>query len=392
MNAADATRRPRVAHLITDLDIGGAEQSLLKMIASTGSQLEHAVVCLTHAGPIAPAIEALGVPVTAAGMRRGRPSPGGALRVARALRAWRADVLQTWLYHADLLGTLLRPAVRGPVLAWNIRCVDMDLQRYAPSTRAVRGTLARLSRVPAAVVTNSEASRVAHEALGYRPKRWVTIPNGFDTDRFKPDPELRAVCRQELGVGDDSVLVGMVARNDPAKDHETLLEALDSVAASERSVRGLLLGEGVTLLEEAVRRRGLAGRVILRQSVPDTAPYFAALDVAVLSSAFGESFPNVIGEAMATGLPCVATDVGDVRDILGDGGIVVPRRDAAELAAAVVRLVRAGQTARRDMGKAGRERVTANFGLHTSASRYVGLYRELVEGRCAAEASGPKET
>jgi len=375
---------PRVAHLITDLDIGGAELMLVKLLGALEPAGQHCVLCMSGAAPLAARLQDLGVPVASLGLTRGRPDPRGAWRAVRSLRRFQPHVLQTWMYHADLLGTLLRPWVGRPALVWNLRCADMDLTHYARLTGVVRSALARLSAMPAAVIVNSEAGRAAHLRYGYRPRRWAVIGNGFDCASFQPSGALRAALRRRLGVADGQPLIGMVARRDPAKDHACLLDAAVQVVALRPNVVFYLVGAGVPGLAAAVAARGLRDHVLLEEVRDDLAEIYPGLDLLVLSSAFGEGFPNVLGEAMACAVPCVSTDVGDARQIIGDSGLVVPRSDPRRLADAVLQALDWPASERAARGAQARAHIERNFGLEQVAERYRRLYQELAAGRAAS--------
>jgi len=242
--------------------------------------------------------------------------------------------------------------------------------------------LARLSASPDAVLVNSAAAQRAHEELGYHPKRWAMIPNGFDVARFQPDIAAGPRRRRDLGLPGDAFLIGLPARFDPMKDHATFLAAAALFAARCGVARFLLMGRGVargnTALERMIAARGLGERVLLLGERADMAELLPGLDVATLSSAFGESFPNVVGEAMACGVPVAATAVGDVGEIVGATGIVVPPGDAAALAGAWQRLYEAGEAERRRLGAAARQRVVSNYALPAIARRYETLYEDIV--------------
>ncbi len=368
----------RVAYLITDLDIGGAENMLVKLVTALAPAFEQQVICMSGRGSLGNELTAAGVPVVSLDLPRGRAGItelAGLVRAWRALRQFRPQVLQTWLYHADLLGSMLAPFCGAPALCWNLRTADMQLAHYNPLTRYVRGALAMISRWPAAVVANSEAGLAAHRAFGYTPRAWHVIPNGFDLQRFRPDADARQALRTRLGLSPSTPLLGMVARVDPAKDHLGLLDAL--VQLGRDDVHCVLVGAGVLQLADAVAMRHLAARVHLVDVCTDIAAVYAGLDLAVLSSAFGEAFPNVLGEAMACAVPCIVTDVGDVRDIVGDTGIVVPRSDPAALAQALTAALAWSDDERARRGLAARTRIEHAYTIDAVAARYARLYREL---------------
>ncbi len=346
--------RPLIVHVITALGTGGAEAMLAKLMAARDpARFDHRVIALGHDGPPGDAIRAAGVPVLCLGMRSGLPDPLRFLRLVRLLRRWRPALVQTWLYHADLLGLLAAKLARVPHVAWNIRCADMDLARYGLATRLVVAVNRALSGWPDAVLVNSTAGRDYHTArLGFCPRQWILVPNGVDTARYRPDPAARVQLRRMLGVPDDTLLIGHAARFDPMKDHGTFLAAL----ARMDGVHAVLCGRGVSADTPAFAAL-IAGRIGPSWTGPGwTGPSWTGrlhllgerhdldrilpgLDLFCLSSAFGEGSPNVLLEAMACGVPCVATDVGDAARLIGPAGRVVPPGDPARLAEALTAIL-----------------------------------------------------
>jgi glycosyltransferase involved in cell wall biosynthesis len=267
------------------------------------------------------------------------------------------------------LGTLAGRLAGVRRIIWNIRCSEIDFSRYSPATRWVVVALVRLSRVPWAVASNSCAGQQAHQRLGYRPRRWVYLPNGFDTDAWKPEPQERAALRRALGLADGDVVVGMVARVDPQKDHAAFLEAASLVAARHPQLRVLLVGRDTDTLAVPQILRPVTQALGERSDVQRV---MQALDILVSSSAYGEGFPNVIGEAMACGVACVATDVGDSRAIIGSTGLVVAPRDVPALAAAIQALIE-GKVDRSRLGASARTRIESEYAIERCLRRYSDL-------------------
>lgn len=377
-----ANRRLRILHLITDLHIGGAENMLAKLVTAGDRQrFESMVVSMTDGGFFRSAIEQADVRVTSLGMRRGIPNPIALFRLQRLMRAARPDILQTWLYHADLLGLLTRGWRRTPRLAWNLRGSNVHMSKL--STFVVLA-LARLSYLPDVIVCNTETGSRIHAGMGYRPRRWEFIPNGFDLDEFHPDPEAGARLRAGLGLSADSLLVGLVARYDPMKDHANFLRAVGILAKTREDVHFVLIGRDVdpknVVLSRTIAELDLDGRVHMLGERTDIPAVTAALDIATSSSAYGEGFPNAVGEAMACAVSCVVTDVGDSRVIVGDTGRVVPPNDPEALANAWRELLDAGTEGRRRLGAAARQRIEKRYSLPTVIRRYEDLYQQLAEG------------
>lgn len=355
--------------------MGGAETMLAKLVTrSDSTRFRHVVVSLMDEGPLGASLTMRGVPVYTLGMRRGRPSLASVIRSLSLARRIAPDVVQTWLLHADLLGILVAPVARAP-LVWNIRSSFHYGLNSLPSRLC-----ARLSGWPAVVVVNSEAGRALHARSGYHPRQWRLIPNGFDLDQFAPDVLARAQVRAELGLPDGAILLGLVARFDPLKDHQTFLHAASLLHQREPHVHFLLVGPDVTaanqVLRRAVEEGDLSGSVHLLGERFDIARLTAALDVAT-SSSYAESFPSVVGEAMACAVPCVVTDVGDSAFIVGDTGRVVPPRDPLALAAAWRELLELTPAERAALGQRARQRVETLFALDRIVRQYEDLYAEL---------------
>ncbi|MBM4438528.1 MAG: glycosyltransferase [Actinobacteria bacterium] len=371
----------RVTHLISGLATGGTELMLHKVLRGIqGQGIDSAVVSLTCGGPVAEMIRALGIPVHSLNMSRGIPDPLAAVRLLRMLRIERPHVLQTWLYHADLLGLLVGKLAGVPSIAWNIRCSTMDERYERGLTGLTLRLLARLSGIPDAVVTNSHAGLALHEGIGYRPKRWALIPNGFDLERFAPDRGAYASVREELGLATDTVLIGLIARYDPVKDHATFLRAAAALGGSYPQTHFLLAGHGVdksnAALASLLRELGLGPQVHMLGERKDVPRLTAALDIATCSS-LGEGFPNIVGEAMACAVPVASTDVGDAARIIGDTGRVAPPATPSALAGAWAELLGMGQEARRSLGARARRRVSEHYDLRGVAGQYVALYNEM---------------
>jgi glycosyltransferase involved in cell wall biosynthesis len=369
---------PTILHLITGLETGGAEGMLARLVTRTDrNRFRSVVVSMTDTGTVGPMIAGAGIPVEALGIRRGMIDPRGVTRLIRLLRRYRPDIVQTWLYHADLLGLIADRLGYAPRLAWNIRCSDMA------GPGVVRAILSRFSALPETVIINSVAARRFHEGIGYHPRRWEYIPNGYDTAMLRPDEAARLRLRAALGIAPSGIVLGLPARYHPMKDHANFLAAAARQAAARPDIVFVLLGAGIEPanrdLMRAIEAHGLMPRLRLLGERADMNAIYPALDIATLTSAFGEGFPNVLAEAMACGVPCVATDSGDAAEILGDTGIVVPPREPQALAEGWQRLIALGHEGRRALGIRARARIVENYDLDQVVSRFESLYCEIAK-------------
>ncbi|MDX1932935.1 MAG: glycosyltransferase [Capsulimonadales bacterium] len=382
----------RIAHIITGLRTGGAETMLFKLLSRTSpDRFRPSVWCLTDDGPVADRIRELNIPVTCLGMRRGLPDMAGVLRLSAQLRAFRPEIVQTWLYHADVAGGIAARMAGCRTVVWNIRNSSFDPSRAKRATVLLARVGARLSRsIPDAILCCSEVAKREHIALGYASERFVLLPNGFDIRQLKPDPDARVAVRSELKFPAETPLVGMVARFDPQKDHDNFLRAAARIAAVRPDVGFVCCGDGVDPDQPALRSRAASGgigervRFLGRRS--DIPRLNAAFDVAVSSSRYGEGFPNVIGEAMACGVPCVVTESGDGPFLVGDTGKVVPTGNDAALADALLELLSLPPERRAERGQAARQRVIDHFEIGAVAERYAEFYVSLLSRRSGVPA------
>ena len=382
-----------MVHVIAGLSVGGAEMTLAKLLsASEPSARDVEVISLTDIGPVGQRIKQSGVSVRALGMRRGRPAITGLIRLSRWLRQSGPNVIQTWMYHADLIGGLAaKLGVRAPVV-WGVRNGVLDRRSNKRSTIWTAKACAWLSKlIPCKIVCCSEESGRFHQRIGYCADKMVVIPNGFDLEAFKPVPQARISIRTELNLPQDALLIGLVARFDPQKDHQNLILAARRVAEKNLNAYFVLCGDGITwdnpTLGTWLHESGVKDRFRLLGHREDIPRFMAALDI-LASSSYGEAFPNVVGEAMACGVPCVVTDVGDSAFIVGDTGKVVPPKQPESLAAGLNSMVDLGVEGRRALGGKARRRVQQNFDLAVIRDRYALLYREVASGPISRRAGG----
>jgi glycosyltransferase involved in cell wall biosynthesis len=374
----------RVHFVITGLGTGGAESMLAKLVEHNPVLRAGTVTALKSGGELEARFRGLGVRVDSLGMKPGVPDPRAVLGLAARLRRERPDVVSTWMYHADLVGGLAARVAGVPVV-WGVRSSGEARDSSGMATRAVMRACAGVSRfVPKLVVCCSQRARDTHQALGYPDAKLRVVPNGFDLARFRPDDEARASVRAELQVPPDAPLVGLIARFHACKNPEGFLRAAAEIGARQPEARFLMVGDGVdsgnASLATAAHDLGLAGRVHFLGLRSDVPRLMASLDV-LASTSWIESFPNVLGEAMACGVPCVVTDAGDSGAIVGDTGTVVPTGDMAALAGGVCRILGLTDAGRSALGARARARVSARFEIGAVAREYESLLRQAAGGQ-----------
>jgi len=374
--SGDRPLRPTtVVHLITTLSQGGAERVLSRVVPRPHEHPaeRHVVISLVPGGMFADELVAADIEVRDLGMRPGRDVLRGTIRLARMLRELQPLMVVSWLYHASLVDLLARPFA-GPArrarMVWMLRGSLQSMALMRVHTRWTIRFLARMSALPEAIAINSAAGRDQHIGIGFRPTRWIHIPNGCDTDRFAPDPGVRQQVRHQLNVADDELLIAFVGRDHPMKGLDLLLGALPHLKDGERRPVVLLAGSGTQNVVAAVDARP---RVIALGERDDVADLLRAADALVLPSR-SEGTPNAVIEAMASAIPCVVTAVGDAADVVGETGIVVREPTVEGLVTGLQQLISMSDAERRQRGAAAREHAVTRFALDAARSRYRELW------------------
>lgn len=376
---------PRVAHVITGLQTGGAEVLLSRVLTHlSGDPAGSRVISLTGRGPLADPIEAAGIEVRALELRA-VPGPAGIRQLGLAIRDAEPEVVQTWLVHANVLGGLAaRRWSRAPVV-WGVHNLALDAAGFGRRA-ALTGRVERLlaGRVPRRIIACSEGAAAAMADLDYPAEKIETIPNGFDVETFRTDEADRAGVREELGIGPAELVVGHVARFHPKKDQRTLLLAARELVERVPGARLVLCGAGLDDSNRELRElaQPLGDRVQLLGERRDVERLYRGFDLFALSSV-GEALPLVIGEAMASGVPVVSTDVGDARWIIAETGRVVAPSSPEALGGALAELLALPAERRRELGEAARRRIVERYSLAEMVSGYVGVWESLAASRSA---------
>jgi glycosyltransferase involved in cell wall biosynthesis len=370
----------RVVFIITDLTTGGAQENLYRLLSRLDRhrfQLE--VISLMGIGTLGQAILDLGIPVHTLELPAGAVSPVALNKLRVLMRRIRPEVIQGWMYHGNLAATAGWLALFGrPQLFWGVRQSVSRLSDERVSSRWIILAGALLSRLAHGVVYNAHISRDQHCQFGYSRQNAVIIPNGFDWIRFTPRPDRHLEMRAALDIQENQLVIGHVARFHPMKDHPTLLKAIAPLILKHENLVAVLSGKRVDVsnrpLVELLNELGIAQRVRLLGERSDVAELMSIFDVFCSSSACNEGFPTVVGEAMASGVPCVVTDVGDSARAVGDTGYVVPPGDPKALSQEIARILALPAEMRRELGHQARARIVEHYSLSQAADRYQGLY------------------
>lgn len=371
----------KITHIIVGLDNGGAEAILFQLIKRTRADITHFVISMRDTGYYGPQLTPLGVEVATLNMSKRLSDLSSASKIFGIIKRQKPDLVQTWMYHANLVGGTVAALSGVSKIAWGIHHCSFKDERL--TTRIIvrlGGMLSGL--IPSAVVFCSNEGNALHHTVGYhRTRKTRVIQNGYDLTKFKPDNNARRTLRSAWNITGDEILIGMVGRWHPCKDHGNLLAALSILKSAGLKFRCVLVGhemsEDNVALSALLKQNGLNERMILTGPRTDIPDVMNALDIHVLSSS-SEAFPNVIAEAMASGTPCAATDVGDVREIIGDAEWTAPPENPQLLAKAIAGVINAvKQEGREVIGDKCRRRIVENFSMERMVKSYRSLWRNL---------------
>jgi glycosyltransferase involved in cell wall biosynthesis len=366
----------KLAHIIGGLNVGGAERMLQRLVTehSLGSDVSILVISLTSVGPIGRAMSDAGVRVEALNMSGPISGALGFVKLLRLLTRFNPDVVQTWLYWADLIGGIAAKICAVKAIVWNIRCAQFGDSRW---TGYVVRLNARLSHwLPHSIICCGYTAKHFHEDQGYHSNGMIVLPNGFDLQYFTPpDPSATA------GQHGDTVNITAIGRNDPLKDYGNLLAAAKLVHDQGTITRFSIYGRGCasdTGLQRQIEDLQIRDMVKCHDELSDVRQALGKTDIFV-SSSLSEGFPNVLAEAMAMGVPCVATNAGDAAIIVGNAGEIVPIGDSGALADAIVKLAKLTPEKRQELGIAARKHIVENFEIGYVAQLYFDHYQKIIQ-------------
>jgi glycosyltransferase involved in cell wall biosynthesis len=348
----------RVLLLLRDLDIGGAQRQailLARALACLGDDV--AMATFYSGGALERDLVGANVRLIGLGKRDRFDAFGFALRFRDAVQEFRPDVVYSFLTVPNLVSHVACWTDARPLIVWGVRASVMDMTQYDWLTRLSYRAEGRLSGTADIAIANSEQAARHAMARGFPRERTRVIPNAVDADAFRPEAALRQRTRQVWSIPDDGLLIGHAARADPMKDHATFFQAMALVRNRAPRARATCLVPGAEQVRDALRARlgPVANYVDVREWEAGLAAAMNAFDVFCLSSAYGESYPNVLAEALACGVPCVATDVGDSASIIGEAGAIAPPRNPDALAEALIEVL--GRLSDPSLSESARQRV-----------------------------------
>ena len=330
--------KTNIFFLIRSLNIGGTERQLIELVKGLDSNhFDITVGLFYNEGALIEEIKSMPWIHVVSLNKSGRwDIIRFVLRFIKLLKSLQPDILYSFLPDANIAGLIAGRLSGVKRVVWGVRASNMDVSRYDWLARMSLRLSAFLSKFPDAIIANSHAGKEFHRGIGYSTNRMMVIPNGICTDRFKPDYSAGLKVRDEWGIDEETITIGLIGRLDPMKDHATFLRAVKIFNQEGCSVRFVCIGDGKEPYKSEIHSLcmtlGLNGSLIWTGVRSDMPAVYSALDIVTSTSSYGEGFSNVIGEAMACGVPCVVTDVGDSAIIVGETGVIVNPEDPQALA------------------------------------------------------------
>jgi glycosyltransferase involved in cell wall biosynthesis len=368
----------KILHIITGLEVGGAELMLKRLIEADPAYIPNtAVVSLTTLGLIGENLRAKGVLVHVLGLRSSFDLLVNFISLIKLLRFLKPSTVQTWMYHSDLLGGLAAKLAGPYPVVWNIRSTAIPQGVFSVTFWVIRLCAFFSYFIPDHIICCSNSARIAHVKLFYDSKKFSIIPNGYNFSEFVFQSNIRAEARLVLGFNIDTIVICVVGRFDPLKDFHNFVIASKYLAAKHNNVEFLMIGKGNdcsnAILRVWIEEAGLIDKFKLIGQQSNVAYYLSAADVFCLSS-LSEAFPNVLVEAMAMGLPCVVTSAGDAADILGDPQFVVPVSDSFALSNALLRMCEIHPVDRKLLGERNSLKVREKYQIEKIRRKYQDIY------------------
>ena len=370
-----------VLHVISGLSLGGAEMMLFKLLKNIDdNRFDSIVVSLTSNGDLAPKIRELKIPVYFLNMKKGVSSFKAVTEYRNIILKYRPDIIQAWMYHANVFSAIMKALTPKHYLLFNIRTSLSNVKINKVITRSLIWANAKLSKISNGIINNSKLSIEQHKKIGFRKDKNFYIPNGFDLCVFKPNQAYYEKFREQYNLKRDCKLVGLFARYHQCKNHKGFLKVakilLENCSKENISIKFVLAGEGCDksnneLIRE-IEEQNLSKHVLLLGKV-NSAEVLPCLDIHLLTS-YEEGFPNAIGEAMSCGIPCISSNVGDCKNIISRFGGVAEINDYTSLAKISFEALDFKAENKKEI----REYIYKNYSIKKIVNEYEKLYSGII--------------
>lgn len=341
----------KIVHIIIGLNVGGAELMLKRLVlhSQEKKEFQHSVISLTDIGVIGIDLRSKGIAVYTLDMKSMLSLSRTFVRLRKLLKEIQPDVVQTWMYHADFLGGLAAKSVGVKNIIWGIRTTDVS-QGSSTLTVHLSKLCAKLSyHIPNSIICAAHVSKDYHTGIGYDESKMVVIPNGFDLKSLIATDEDGLEIRRENNLSTDDIVIGSIGRFNHVKNQKLFVDVAAILLKEHPSLKFMIVGKENTVenteLMSWINNYNIADNFILLGQRDDIPKCFKAMNVFCLHSKT-EGFPNVLVEAMANGVKCISTDVGDAKRIIGNYGYLVPKDDLKSLSSNIQRVINCERTSK----------------------------------------------
>jgi glycosyltransferase involved in cell wall biosynthesis len=373
-----------VLHIIIGLGNGGAENMLKRLISfdikKNGLKNKHSVVSLTNNGAVGEELKKIGVDVMSLNMHSMLQIPQTILTLRRIItKEDNTLIIQTWMYHADLMGGLAAYFSGNRNVVWNIRGSGIPQSLFSATGALVKICASLSNWLPRKIICCADVAKESHIKLGYSKKNMCVISNGYDIDAYNPCINKKN-NRLELGFSNKDILIGTVGRFDPLKDYYNFISSAKILLEENKFVKFIMIGNGLTNSNKKlmgwIDSEGLSDNFTLIGEVDCVNKYLSIIDIYCMSS-YKEGFPNAICEAMLMKIPCVSTSAGDSTAIISDTGFVVPVKSPVKLSKALLNMINFGDKKRVLLGELARSRIIDKYSIEKILDQYISVYKEI---------------
>lgn len=377
----------KILHVISSLNTGGAELMLKRLILEHHSnpRYQHVIVCIKDKGTLGDTFKQYNIRMITLNATHVSEVITISYKLFCIFRREKPEIIQTWMYHADLLGGIVGRLCGIKKIIWGIRNTDLyPNQGVSRFTWYIMKLCAFLSKyIPEKIICVSDSARIRHIKYGYTSSQMEIIHNGFNVDDFDLSNANTPNLRDELDIPEDAFIIGSIGRFNPYKDHINFIRSAQYLLKEHptQNLFFVLVGRDISFdnltLKNEIESSKYPSRFRLLGERSDIPNVLQMMDIFCLHS-LSEGFPNVLGEAMSASIPCVTTDVGDARLLLGDTGILVTPKSPTHLAKGILTLIEKTPEERAALGRAAQQRIRNHWSLARICGCYESLYEQLL--------------
>ncbi len=371
----------KIIHIITSLNTGGAEVMLYKVLSNKlNKKFDNYVISMRDMGSFGAKIENLGVKVITLNMQKKWHFITAIFKLISLAIKISPNVIQGWMPHGNVAAFFMHIFARNSLLSFNIRqsLYDISLEKYF--TQIVIKLNKFLSKYADTIIYNSIVAKQQHEEFGFCSNKAIVIANGFDIEKFCFSMDARLKIRVKLNIAKTAIVIGHIARFHPMKDHKNFIQAAKKVLIKNPAIHFIMSGTDVdsnnNFFNDNIGKE-IKNNFHLLGNVDNVHNLMSAIDIMVSSSSYGEAFPNILGEAMACSVLCVATNVGDSKYIIDKFGKIVPVKDSTALAIAIIELSSLTTKQKNQLTTGAYNRVKNNFSLSIISNKYINVYENI---------------